>query len=59
LALAGVFPILFVAFLLLNPVGAALAVVWIIGAYAIIFGILLLAPVFKLRGLERTYEREL
>jgi len=54
--LAGVLSILFVVFLLLNPVGAALAVVWIIGAYVIIFGVSLVAPVFKLRGLERIYE---
>jgi uncharacterized membrane protein HdeD (DUF308 family) len=53
LALGGVFSILFGAVLLLNPPAGALAVVWIIGAYAIIFGVLLIALGFKLRGLER------
>jgi uncharacterized membrane protein HdeD (DUF308 family) len=53
LALAGVFSILFGAVLLLNPVAGALAVVWIIGGYSIVFGVMLMALGFKLRGLER------
>jgi len=53
LALGGVFSILFGAVLLFNPAAGALAVVWIIGAYAIVFGVLLMALGFKLRGLER------
>jgi uncharacterized membrane protein HdeD (DUF308 family) len=44
----------FGAVLLYNPVAGALAVVWIIGVYAVIFGILLAALGFKLRGLERS-----
>lgn len=40
--------------LLYNPVAGALAVVWLIGAYAVVFGILLLAFGIKLRGLERS-----
>jgi uncharacterized membrane protein HdeD (DUF308 family) len=53
LALSGVLSVLFGVLLLLNPGTGALAVVWIIGAYAIVFGVLLLALGFKLRGLER------
>lgn len=53
LALSGIASVLFGVLLLLNPGAGALAVVWIIGAYAIIFGGLLLALGIKLRGLER------
>jgi uncharacterized membrane protein HdeD (DUF308 family) len=54
LALGGVASILFGAILLFNPAAGALAVLWIIGAYAVVFGVLLVALGFKLRGLERT-----
>ncbi len=54
LALSGVASILFGLALLINPAVGALAVVWIIGAYAIVFGVLLVALGFKLLGLERS-----
>ena len=53
LALSGLLSVLFGGLLLYNPVGGALAVVWLIGAYSIVFGILLLAFGIKLRGLQR------
>jgi uncharacterized membrane protein HdeD (DUF308 family) len=40
--------------LLYNPVGGALAVVWLIGAYSVFFGLLLLVFGIKLRGLVRS-----
>jgi uncharacterized membrane protein HdeD (DUF308 family) len=54
LALSGIISVLFGAALLYNPVAGALAVVWLIGAYAILDGILLLAFGIKLRGLVRS-----
>jgi uncharacterized membrane protein HdeD (DUF308 family) len=54
LALGGVVSMLFGVALLINPAAGALTVVWLIGAYAIVFGVLLLALGIKLRGLERT-----
>jgi uncharacterized membrane protein HdeD (DUF308 family) len=54
LALSGIISILFGALLLYNPVAGALAVVWLIGIYAVVYGILLLALGMRLRGLERT-----
>ena len=53
LALGGVASMLFGVALLINPAVGALTVVWLIGAYAIVFGVLLLALSIKLRGLER------
>jgi uncharacterized membrane protein HdeD (DUF308 family) len=56
LALSGIISILFGAMLLYNPVAGALAVVWLIGIYAVISGILSLALGIKLRGLERSLD---
>ncbi len=52
LALSGVVSILFgVRLMFLQPVVGALAVVWLIGGFAILFGILLIALGFRLKGL--------
>jgi uncharacterized membrane protein HdeD (DUF308 family) len=51
LALAGVASVLFGLALLINPKAGAIAVVWLIGAYAILFGLLLVALGFRLKGL--------
>jgi uncharacterized membrane protein HdeD (DUF308 family) len=40
---------LFGLVLMLMPVAGALAVVWLIGIYAVLFGVLLLALAFRLR----------
>jgi uncharacterized membrane protein HdeD (DUF308 family) len=51
-ALSGVVSILFgVRLMFLQPMAGALAVVWLIGGFAILFGILLIALGFKLKGL--------
>jgi uncharacterized membrane protein HdeD (DUF308 family) len=53
LVLAGIASILFGLALLINPAVGALAVVWLIGAYAIIFGVLMLGLGLKLKSLTR------
>lgn len=53
LALGGIASILFGVLLILMPGAGALASVWIIGSYAIIFGILMIVLAFRLRGLRQ------
>jgi uncharacterized membrane protein HdeD (DUF308 family) len=50
--MAGVASLLFGVMLLINPGIGLLTVAWIIGAYAVVFGVLLSLG-FTLRGLER------
>ena len=50
LALAGLVSVAFGVLLIARPGAGALAVVWIIGAYAFMFGIFLIALGFRLRG---------
>ena len=51
LATAGLLSIGFGVLLLLNPGAGALSVVWLIGAFAIVWGVTLIALGFRLRGL--------
>ena len=50
LGLSGLVSILFGLFIMARPGEGALAVIWVIGAYAIIFGILLIAFAFGIKG---------
>jgi uncharacterized membrane protein HdeD (DUF308 family) len=50
LGLTGVLSIVFSLILMINPGPGAVALIWVIGSYAILFGGLLLYLSFKLRG---------
>ncbi len=52
--LAGIASIIFGALVLRNPAVGALAVVWLIASYAIVFGLLQIALSFRLRALKPT-----
>lgn len=57
LALAGVASILFGVALLFNPAAGALALVWLIGAYAIVFGVLMIVLGVRLHSMVRSADR--
>lgn len=50
-ALAGLASVVFGVLVLFNPGAGALAIVWLIGIYALVFGVILLVLAFRLRGL--------
>lgn len=54
MVLSGIASIIFGVLLFINPSAGALAVIWIIGSYAFIFGILMIILGFKLRSLEHS-----
>jgi uncharacterized membrane protein HdeD (DUF308 family) len=53
LGLAGAASVLFGALLIARPEVGALAVLWLIAAYAIVFGVILVLLAFKARGFAR------
>ena len=57
LVLAGVASIIFGLALFINPLAGILAVVWIIGVYAIVFGALLIALGLRLHNMVRRADR--
>ena len=57
LALAGAASVLFGFALLISPNAGAVAVVWLIGIYAIVFGVLMAALGFRLRSLMHSVDR--
>jgi uncharacterized membrane protein HdeD (DUF308 family) len=54
LVLSGIASVAFGILLFIDPYAGAVAVVWIIGIYAVMFGILMMILGFKLRGLEHS-----
>jgi uncharacterized membrane protein HdeD (DUF308 family) len=54
LIVGGIASVIFGVLLFLMPGAGALASIWIIGAYAVIFGILMIVLAFRLRGLRDT-----
>jgi uncharacterized membrane protein HdeD (DUF308 family) len=57
LILSGAISILFGAALFVNPAAGALAMVWIIGGFAIAFGVMMIILAFRVRGLPEHYGR--
>jgi uncharacterized membrane protein HdeD (DUF308 family) len=57
LMIGGIISILFGVVLAANPAAGALALVWIIGAYALLFGLTMIVLAFRLRGLPGRLER--
>ena len=57
LIIAGIFSVLFGVALVANPAAGALAVVWIIGVYALIFGSMMIVLAFRVRGLSGHLEK--
>ena len=55
MVVSGVASIVFGGLLLYDPAAGVLAVVWIIGAYAIFFGIIIMALGFKLRSVDHGF----
>ncbi|HEY7066323.1 MAG TPA: HdeD family acid-resistance protein [Chloroflexota bacterium] len=50
LALSGALSVVFAILVVIWPTSGALAIAWLIGAYAILFGVVLLALAFHLKG---------
>ena len=48
---AGIISVIFGPVLVSRPLAGALAMVWIIGTYALIFGVVMVVLTFRLRGL--------
>ena len=58
LGLAGVASIAFGLLLFFFPVTAALTILWLIGGYAIVFGIMLILLGWRLRGINELAKRD-
>jgi uncharacterized membrane protein HdeD (DUF308 family) len=56
LVLGGILSIIFGLILFANPAAGALAMVWLIGAYAIVFGLTMIVLAFRARSLPKRLE---
>lgn len=56
LILGGIISIIFGVVLVVNPAAGALAMVWVIGAYALVFGVMMIVLAFRVRGLPGRLE---
>ena len=56
--LSGVVSIIFGILLIAQPGAGAISIVWLLGAYALLFGILTLMLAFRLRGMRGTIGRQ-
>jgi len=54
MGLSGLISVIFAFFILAQPEAGALAVIWVIGTYALIFGIFLVAFAFRIKGKAST-----
>ena len=54
LGLSGLLSVLFGLFIIARPGEGALAVIWVIGGYALVFGIFLVAFAFRIKGRGQT-----
>lgn len=57
LIVGGVLSVLVAVYMLINPAAGALAVAWLIGIYAIIFGVMMVVLAFRLRGLRDRFQQ--
>lgn len=53
-ALSGALSVVFGVAILLQPAAGAIALAWIIGGFAVAFGVMLIALAFRLRGLRKS-----
>jgi uncharacterized membrane protein HdeD (DUF308 family) len=58
LILSGVVSIIFGILLIAQPSAGAISIVWLLGAYALLFGILTLMLAFRVRGMRDTLGRQ-
>jgi len=57
LGLAGILSIVFGILVGVQPAAGALALIWLIASYALLFGIVLIVLAFRVRGLQSSYQQ--
>ncbi|WP_448579441.1 HdeD family acid-resistance protein [Thermaurantiacus sp.] len=59
LVAAGVSSLIFAILIFMNPLAGAIAMTWVIGGWAIVLGVLMIALGFKLRSARKTVEAKI